>query len=559
MSSPDGKVTVVFNGEIYNYRELAKQLTGEGHRFQTTSDTEVLLKLYEARGMACVEELHGMFAFAVHDGRRNSLFLARDRMGKKPLYYCHPTRDSLLFASELKGLAPLCRAAQMDLRVRDQSIYDYLSFGVVPQPNSIYEGVHCLPPGNTAIWEGETLTLQEYWSPSYEPKSELDYNEAQAEVRLRLHEAVRLRLRSDVPLGVLLSGGLDSSIVAYESVQAGVTDLQTFTIATPGGLDESGVASRTAHTLGVENTVLPLEVDPLAGVQAVVHHYDQPFADSSAIPSMQIARLARQHVTVVLNGDGGDEVFAGYRRYAAATLMPTSQRLAHLSAPAAKALSKFASNRRTPFGFAARFASGLGLDGPDRYLAWGSDLLRESDKDWAWQGQGCHPSERLVGAHATAGLSSLDQMVATDVRLNLLSDLLVKMDMATMASSLEARSPFLDQSVAELGWHLPVSYRVKGFSTKRILRDAYREALPDEVVNGSKKGFEVPLAAWLAGPLAEIIHDTLGSPNAKVRAYVSAELIEGLLSSTLLEDRNDKTILYSLLVLELWLTQQGVS
>ena len=554
MSTPDGRFTVVFNGEIYNYREIRERLKAAGRALRTSSDTEVLLHLYELEGLDLVESLRGMFAFAIHDAVRQRLVLGRDRLGKQPLYYAQPQPSTFVFGSELKALVPLVRAAGMPLAIRHQSIYDYLSFGVVPQPDTIYEGVHSLPPASVAVVERGALRIQRYWAPAFEPKLDLGYQEAQDVARSHLREAVSLRLHSDVPLGVLLSGGLDSSIVAYEAVKAGATSLQTFTVATGGALDESQVAQRTAAGLGVPHTVLPLEVDPVTGVHKVVAAYDQPYADSSAIPTMQIAELARQHVTVVLNGDGGDEVFGGYRRYAAAR---AAARLSGFgSGPgrvATKVLDALPADRRSALGFAARFARGLSMDPSERYLAWTTDMLREDDKNSVWRGGPADASERLVSALAVPGRSALDQLMANDVSLNLLSDLLVKMDIGTMSASLEARSPFLDHKVADFAWRLPDSYRVQGGQTKRILRDAYRGRLPDEVISAPKRGFEVPMANWLKGPLRPLVLDALGSPNARVLDFLQPEIVRGLVDGTSLQERNTTYLLYAVLMLELWL------
>ena len=556
MSTPDGRFTVVFNGEIYNYREIAQRLRAEGRVLRTDSDTEVLLHLYELHGLDLVDSLRGMFAFAIHDAARQRLVLGRDRLGKKPLYYAQPQPTTFVFGSELKALEPLAASAGMPLAIRHQSVYDYLSFGVVPQPDTIYEGVHALPPASVAVFERGSLSIQRYWSPEFQPKLELSYDDAQDMARAHIREAVALRLRSDVPLGVLLSGGLDSSIVAYEAVKAGATSLQTFTVATGGALDESQVAKRTAAGLGVPNTVLPLAVDPVAGVHKVVAAYDQPYADSSAIPTMQIAELARQHVTVVLNGDGGDEVFAGYRRYAAAKPSARLDRFGRAPGRAAtKILKALPAERRSGLGFAARFARGMSMDPSERYLAWTADMLREPDKRSVWRGEPADASERLVSALVMPGRSALDQFMATDLGLILLSDLLVKMDVGTMSASLEARSPFLDHEVADFAWRLPDSYRIHGGQTKRILRDAYRGRLSDEVIGAPKRGFEVPMANWLDGPLQPLIRDALGSPSARVLDYLQPEMVRGLIDGTSYRDRNASYLLYAMLVLELWLQQ----
>ena len=553
----DRTIVVVFNGEIYNYRELMRDLTAKGHTFTTRSDTEVLVHLYEEHGAEMVTHLRGMFAFAIHDSRNRLLFLARDRFGKKPLFY-RAQGEGLIFASEIKALKPYARAAGERLNVSRQAVADYLSMGVVPQPSTIYEGIFCVPAGTHATFSNGNLDIRSYWSPTFSPKTGLSYQEAQEETRRLIGESVRLRLRSDVPLGVFLSGGVDSSVIAYEAAQVLGPDLQCFTVSTGGELDESDLAAQTARRLGVQHHVLPLRLDPVEGLQTVVRHYDQPFADSSAIPSLQIAKLAAEHVTVVLNGDGGDEMFAGYRRYIAAA---TAGRLSWIpqgvAAGLARALGSRASIRRSPLGFAARFARGLAMAPDERYLAWTSDMLVEPDKRAHWVGPPVEATERLVRETLVSGISQLDQQLESDRRINLLSDLLVKIDMACMAHSLEARSPLLDHTIAEFAWRLPDGYRIRRGTPKMILRDAYRGVLPSGVTAGAKRGFEIPLSEWLAGDLKPLLHDLVGSPNARVRSFVDDSLITALLDGSGFTDRNRAYLLYALLVLELWLEQES--
>lgn len=553
----DQSLAVVFNGEIYNYRELMAGLKSRGHTFVSDSDTEVLVHLYEEKGERMVEDLRGMFAFSIHDTRDGSLFIARDRFGKKPLYYTRPASGGLLYASELKALRPLAEAAGDRWKINDQAIYDYLSLGVVPQPSTVFLGVYALPAGSWMRFHQEQLIIQEYWRPEFTPKTNLSYEAAQEQVRIEIAEATRLRLRSDVPLGVFLSGGVDSSVIAYEAAQQVGESLQTFTVNTGAGFDESPVAQRTARALGVHNEVLHIKPSALEGLKALVCQYDQPYSDSSAIPSLEISRLARERVTVVLNGDGGDEVFAGYRRYVAAArsarldLLPSA-----VSRALAQGLEPFAGARRSPLGFAARFARGLALSPAERYLAWTTDMLRQEDKVRIWRGAPMLPTEMRIGSVQRPELSALDGQLAADARINLLSDLLVKMDMATMAHSLEGRSPLLDHKVAEFAWTLPDSYRIRGGTPKAILRDAYRGRLSDEVVGGAKRGFEIPLVGWLEGELRTVLMDTLGSPKALVRSYVDGDFLDALLRREVMTERNWAYIVYALLVLELWLQEE---
>ena len=555
--SEDRNVVAVLNGEIYNYLELREVLRRRGHALTTAGDAEVLVHLYQEEGAALCERLRGMFAFAIWDRNSATLLLGRDRFGKKPLYFAQLPGSGLAFASELKGLVPLLRGAGAPPRLREQGIYDYLSLGAVPQPDTVYDGVRAVRPGHWLSFGAGGVREVPYWHPELEPKAEIPYREAGERLRGKLSEAVRLRLRSDVPVGVFLSGGVDSSVVAYEAARHAGAALRTFTVSVADQrLDEAPVARRTAAALGVENVVLPLRVAPLDDLMTVVRHFDQPFADASAIPSLAIARLARQHVTVVLNGDGGDEVCGGYRRYLAARVLGRVEAVPGLARAMRGALAGVAAERRrSPAGLLRRFGRGLALPDGQRYLVWTSDLLLEDDKRQAWRGAPQRPTEAWVEDQLTPGLTAMDAQVAGDLRINLPSDLLVKMDMATMAASLEARSPFLDHEVAEMALRLPVSYRVRRGRLKALVRDAYRGVIPREVLAGPKRGFEVPLAAWLAGDLREVVHDALAVPGAKVSDLLDPGFVRGLVQGSAMRERNRAGIVYALLVLELWLRQ----
>lgn len=561
MRSADGAVAVVFNGEIYNYKELRADLQRSGISFETQSDTEVLLAGYLAKGVRFVDDLVGMFAVAISDTRTDELVLARDRFGKKPLYYA-AAGDGLVFASELKGLMPMRRAAGVANTISAQSVYDYLSLGVVPQPATIWEDVCALPPGSLMVARGdEQPRLTTYWQPMSPGGPNAGTYDGTAgpheRVRSLIGEATRIRLRSDVPLGIFLSGGVDSSVIGYEAANLLGGELQAFTVKTSGELDESDVATRTAKALGIQHTVLPLTIDPVVGVQKVVAAYDQPFADSSAIPSMAISALAREHVTVVLNGDGGDEVFGGYRRHLAA----------HLAVPRARSVGALAGvlervvppsvARRGALGLLLRLARGLRLAPEERYLAWTTDMLRETDKAGVWRGQPSAPTERLVSETLVGGLASLDQQLVSDIRINLLSDLLVKMDIASMAHSLEARSPLLDHRLAEYVWSLPPSVRLPGRTPKGLLRESYRGLLSDEVVEGRKKGFEIPMSDWLSGELRPLVDDLVLSSNARVLDFLDPVAVRSVMDGSAYTDRNLTYLQYAFLVLELWLREHA--
>ena len=557
----DGSVVVVLNGEIYNYVELMRDLTSRGHRFRTASDTETLVHLYEEYGPEMCSRLRGMFAFAIWDKRQQRLFIARDRFGKKPLYFARTADGGVVFASELKSLRPLLAEAGIREEIDPQSVYDYLSLGSVPQPATIYRQVECLPAGSWLSVAPAGIRQECYWRlEDAISVSSLTYSAAKDRTRELVADAVRVRLRSDVPLGVFLSGGLDSSVVAYEAAKVIGPELRTFTVAMPDRrLDESAVARRTAQALGIRNDVLTLDVIPERDLMTLVRHFDQPFADSSAIPSLAVSRLARQHVTVVLNGDGGDEVFAGYRRYVAAAWQHTFRHLpSFVTAAAAYGLQKLPFRRRSIAGFAGRFLRGLAHSSGERYLHWTTDLLKDELKRTLWKGESQRSTEEWLGSLAAGKFSSLKQQMLLDGRVNLLSDLLVKMDMATMAASLEGRSPLMDHQLAEFALSQPDRFLVRGNRTKCLLRDAYAGLLPDEVIRGAKRGFEVPLRGWLTHDLRPMLFDLLGRPNAFVRNWIDGRFIEGLLNNPPANNFNWDALMYSLLVLELWLEQHAV-
>jgi asparagine synthase (glutamine-hydrolysing) len=558
----DGTMAVIFNGEIYNYRELKRQLTSLGHRFKSQSDTETLVHLYEEYGTDMCSHLRGMFAFAIWDERRQQLFMARDRLGKKPLYYAQTNNSDLVFASELKALRPLLKSVGFSEEINSQSIYDYLSLGAIPQPSTIYRGVECLPPGTWLKAGPEGIRKETYWR--LESSSELkqpSYEEAKQRTRDLISDSVKVRLRSDVPLGVFLSGGLDSSIVAYEAVKVIGSELRTFTVAmSDKGLDESAVAKRTALALGVKNDVLKLDVVPERDLFELVRHFDQPYADSSAIPTLAISRAAKQHVTVALNGDGGDEIFGGYRRHVAASW---NQAFRHMplfvSTGLSNVLERLTSRRRSMCGFASRFLRGLSHSTGERYLHWTTDLLKDSQKRLLWRKESQRSTEDWLGELSTGHSVGLKQQMLLDCRVNLLSDLLVKMDMATMAASVEGRSPLMDHNLAEYTMSLPDRYLVRGNRSKCLLRDAYTGLLPEEVVRGAKRGFEVPLRNWLTRELRPLLFDLLGRPNAFVRNWIDGRFVDQLLNNPPANGFNWDGLMYSLLVMEIWFEQQSVA
>ena len=555
----DRSMAIVLNGEVYNYLELRHELVVKGHKFYTKTDTEVLLHLYEEYGERMLGKLRGMFAFSIWDEKNQELFLARDRMGQKPLYYFVTADGAVAFASELKALKVLAKRLSFPLKIRDQSIYDYLSFGI-PEPWTIYDGVYCLKPGYWMRVNRTGMESQSYWTLTRLPKVEMSYQEAQKCLRDLIRETVKLQLRSDVPLGVFLSGGMDSSVITYEASREIGSTLTAFTVATPGfETDESAIAKRTARALGIRHQILDMKIAPKDYIFKVVEHYDQPFSDSSAIPSMAISKLASNYVKVVLNGDGGDEVFGGYRRYVANRHFDLWGRYvpSFIWGLLGKVLGGCPGSRRSALGFLRRIARGSSQSPAMRFLTWTNDQLNDSDKRSWWIGKRQSPTEALIEnkLKEISNYSWVDRQIELD-RAFILPGLLVKMDMASMAASLEARSPFLDHKIVEFAALLPDSYKVGLKMGKRILRDAYSGLLSDEVTRGKKKGFEIPLYKWLTDDLKDLTTDALLNPNAMIYSYLDKTQVHLLAEQKIMREKNWAYLMYALLILELWLQRE---
>ena len=548
VTSKEGEVVAVMNGEVYNHVELAEGLRASGYSLKSKTDAEVVPHLYEEYGDQFLEKLRGMFALAIWDSKRQRLLLARDRFGKKPLYY-RRVGDGVAFASEIKALRAM--VPDVEWQVREQGVYDYLSLGVVPQSGTVYEGVAQVPPGSVMVFARGQLEARSYWIPR--PGKQTACSE---EIREMVQESVRLRLRSDVPVGVFLSGGIDSNVVAYEASRETKGEVETFTVGmSEEGLDESTVARAAAQRYGVRNEVLPLEISPERDLMELVRHYDQPFADSSALACWAVARVAAQRVKVVLTGDGGDELFGGYRRHLAAYRLGQMQVVPRWGwRGLATMLPR--RQRRSLLGFARRFARGAGATPGRRYLEWSSDLLLDDDKCTIWQGGEVAATEDWIEAQVEGNASLLRQQMQLDQRVNLLSDLLVKMDMATMAHSLEARSPLLDHELAEYAMGLTDGELIRGGVTKSVLRQAYADVLPVEVLNGKKRGFEVPVERWLETEWRELLQDVLGAQEPAAAAYVDRRFLRDLIADRLEGDWNVPMLKYTMLVLELWLREQ---
>jgi len=551
ITNEDGSVVTVFNGEIYNYRELRDELAGQGHTLRSTSDTEVIVHLYEELGPDFVTRLRGMFALAVWDDRQRQLLLARDRAGKKPLYYAQ-TPDEFCFASEIKGLVATHDGS---LDIDRQALLDYLAWMVVPAPRTIYRQVRMVPPGHVLIVrDREVIASRPYWRLAYGPKERLSDREAVERIDGLLREAVRLRLRSDVPVGVFLSGGIDSGLITAMAAQEAGGPVTTLSIGfEEGAFDERPLARQVADRYGTKHHELVVRPDARTLLPKIAAAYDQPFADSSAIPSYCVAEAARPLVKVVLNGDGGDEVFAGYRRHVAAWLESGARWLPQgIWRAAARRLPRPGSFR-TAYAFLHRLARGLSLQPQERYLAWAVDGMTAdtveglASSDW-WRG--LEPPSRVAGEGTGTGL---DAMLARDFGVVLPNELLVKMDIATMAHGLEARSPLLDHVLVEAVARFPERLKLHDFQTKPLLRRLARRYLPAAVCRAPKRGFEIPRLDWLRGPLREMRDDVILSRFSLLSELFKRDRLEGLVRHCAgLDPARWATQVWILLMLGLW-------
>ncbi|HYJ00229.1 MAG TPA: asparagine synthase (glutamine-hydrolyzing) [Thermoleophilaceae bacterium] len=552
-----GTVAVVLNGEIYNFRELRERLIASGHTFRTESDTEVIVHLYEELGRDCVRELHGMFGLAIWDSRRRELVLARDRVGKKPLLYALGD-GKISFASEFGALL---QDEEIPRDLDLQALDAYFAYRYVPAPLTALRAVRKLPPACTLTFGPRGVEIDRYWSLDYGKRFEGTEQEAHAAIRDHLRRAVRKRMVADVPLGAFLSGGVDSAAVVAAMAEASPRPVETFSIGFEGELNELPLARVVAERFGTEHHELMVEPKAIEVIPKIVRHYGEPFADATAIPTFYLAEMARRHVTVALNGDGGDEAFAGYTRYVAQTALA---KVGRLPAPARRLLSAVAA--RVPSSGKIdstrsrirRLGEAATLDEPGRYLAYMTDLqgFRRNDlysDDFA-RAIGTTTADRFVRepwARSTAD-SLVDRMLDVDVAHYLPDDLLTKVDIATMACSLEGRSPLLDHELLELAASLPPELKLRGGEKKVAFRAALRGWVPDEILDAPKRGFQPPLADWFRGELRGYARDVLLDGGATNRGYFRADRVEGLLDRHASGVEDNSQGIWTLLMFELW-------
>lgn len=555
----DGSIVVVLNGEIYNYAELRESLQARGHSLRTAGDTETIVHLYEEYGARCVDHLRGMFAFALWDQQRRTLLLGRDRVGKKPLFF-RTTPSTLWFASELKSIL---QDPEVPREVDLDAVDSYLRFQYVPHPLSAFRAVRKLPPAHTLRWAGGEPEISRYWSLDYHSGGACSMPDAAEAVRDSLLEATRLRLRSDVPLGGFLSGGVDSSAVVAAMAMEGSGQVKTFSIGFDvDGFDETSFARQVARRYETDHHEFRVEADAISVLPRLVWHYGEPFADSSALPSFYLSELTRRHVTVALNGDGGDESFAGYERYVAQTYAERIGVLPDLvrRAIAGSALGIGPGNRsRTLRSRLVRGLSALALSPAERYDGWMSYFTRAEldelyEPDFARQLPASRTADSLiVGSWLGSGAPDpVEVMLDVDVQTYLPGDLLVKMDIATMAHSLEVRSPFLDHVFMERVARLPSDLKLRRGVPKALLKEAVRPWLPDAVIDRKKMGFGVPIASWFRGRLEHLPDEVLLDPIAVARGLFRPQAVRRLVADHRSGARDNANKLWSLLQLELW-------
>ena len=550
---------IVFNGEIYNYLELREKLEKLGHTFYTNSDTEAIVHAYDRYGTDCPNHLRGMFAFAIWNERTQELFLARDRVGKKPLLYAHVNGD-LIFGSEFSALL---LHPDVSRDIQPEALDYYLSFMCIPAPLTAYRAIRKLEPGHWLRWRKGQIELQRYWQPDFTKKLDIGEEEAGERTVEILRDAVRVRLMSEVPLGAFLSGGIDSSAVVALMSQESSEPVKTFSI----GFEEQDFseihhARRIAEHVGADHHEFIVRPDALEVLPTLVEHYGEPYADSSAVPTYYVAKETRKHVTVALNGDGGDESFAGYKRYLA---MGLSEKYRRVPSFLRESVIKQTVNRiptspmkRSRVKSAKRLLDAVSLPRVDRYTRWVSVFNEETKRplysDFFREQTRAANATGLLGEwfKRANGIGVIDAMLLTDQMTYLPNDLLVKVDIAAMAVSLEARSPFLDHHVIEFAASLPQNLKLRGLTTKYLLKKALRKLLPNENLNRSKMGFGVPVGHWFRGKMQPFLREVVLSEKASRRGLFKPEGVRQLIELHTRGERDYSQQLWTLLMLELW-------
>jgi len=547
-SSASEKIHIVWNGEIYNYRELRFELEQRGVKCRDSSESEVVINLYLEFGLDFINKLNGMFAIAIYDSRDKSLHLIRDRMGKKPLWISQLNDGTLFFASEVRALM----LARPDRTLRTDMVAEVMQYGYINAPLSAFNEITQVPPAAVLTWrEGKTI-IKKYWEPDFNTKVQISYEEALEVTKKLIEESVSRRLISERPLGSFLSGGYDSTVVTAYMAKLMSEKVQTYSIGFHSAqFNEAHHAKHVANYLGTKHHEEILSPDPALVVEKISQVLDQPFADSSIVPTFLLAKFARQNLIVALGGDGGDEVFGGYDRYLATPVMQRLNPFLGLARSSlniagkqsfgnARKINRIGSQLSSKASLAARYSSILSLTQPDD-LSTLLNLNFQSKK----------AEVATLKAFNTGKISSFDRMIRSDLGAYLPGDLLVKVDIATMANSLELRSPMLDVNVVEWGLSLPRMYKIKGFETKHILKDVARSLVPANLIDRPKMGFGIPRAEWLRNGMKELVIDTLMDTTSTQRGWQNPFEVKKVLDLHFAGQDKDN-IIWPMLMLELW-------
>ncbi len=555
MPNEDGTIWLVLNGEIYNYKELRFELENKGHKFKSNTDTETIVHLYEEYGEDCVKSLRGMFAFAIWDKRNETLLLARDRVGKKPLIYYHKY-DNFCFASEF---CALLGSGLINKDISFEAINYYLTLGYIPAPLTIYKEVYKLPPAHILILKNNKITIKKYWELDYRNKIKITEEEAIPETIRLLKEAVKIRLYSDVPLGAFLSGGIDSSTVVALMSQLSGNRIKTFSIGfEEKDYSELKYARNIADRFNTEHHEFIVKPKALEILPLLVERYGEPYADSSCIPTYYVAQQTRKYVTVALNGDGGDESFAGYERYQAMLVAEGIPGAIKKIASGFSSILPDSINSKNNLRRIKRFLKAIALSSEHRYIQWVGifdDVLKKDmySDEYAKIVNKSDPLNFISSyLDNSSGMSRIDSLLYTDVMTYLPYDLLVKVDIASMANSLEARSPFLDHKLMEYAAKLPAEYKMKKLVKKYLLKKAIKDLVPPQNIYRKKMGFGVPVGEWFRSELKGFLSETILSERSLKRGYFKKECIKEMVSKHIQRKADYTFQLWALLMLELW-------
>ncbi len=556
MQDVTGRYTLIFNGEIYNFSELRKELEVQGVKFQSKTDSETILYLYAKHGVDCVKFLRGMFAFAIWDNVKRELFVARDRLGKKPLKY-YKDENCFIFASELKAIL---KSPEVKKEIDLEAIDEYLTYQYVPHPKTGFKNIFKLEPAHYLLIKSDgSVTKQSYWDLEYKRENYLTEKDWQDAVEAKLKESVKMRMVSDVPLGAHLSGGIDSSLIVAIMAKEMKEPVKTFSIGFPEkDYNELHYAKLISESYGTNHQELIVEPDAIALLPKLAQQYEEPYADSSALPTWYLSEMTRKHVTVALNGDGGDENFAGYTRYNAMKLFQTLAKIPFKKQLASINSTLYQITKAKVFQKGYRFLDAYKADPMDFYLKIIGYFSPEHKEDlysdnFKSQVKNSHWRNFIEQYYSKPQPTWLDKILYTDIKTYLPDDLLVKVDIASMAHSLEVRSPFLDHEFMELAAQIPDSLKLRGHNKKYLLKQIAYKYLPKECIDRPKQGFGVPLEHWFRGNLTDYVRQELLDPEFLKYSWFKKEGIEQLINEHKTHKHNHGNRLWALLVLKNWL------